>query len=58
MQTTGLKPDMRPPETKITLSVDRVSQPGNTTLAWEGADPWQETPEHELQFSQRLNDEP
>ena len=28
-------PDSLAPETKIALEVKRVSQPGNTTLAWE-----------------------
>ena len=54
-RTIRYEPDLSPPETTITLSLDQVSQPGNTTLAWEGADPWRVTPNEELQYAWRLN---
>jgi len=47
-------PNVNPPETKITLSVAQVSQPGNTTLAWTGVDPWGDTPPEAIQYSYRL----
>ncbi len=53
--TTRYHPDTDPPETEITLSVKEVSQPGNTTLAWKGGDPWRSTPDEELQYSYRLD---
>jgi len=54
-RTTRYQPDTVPPATEITLSLDKVSQPGNTTLAWRGADPWKATPDEEVQYSYRLN---
>ena len=47
--------DIHPPETNITLSVGEVSQPGNTPLAWIGADPWGDTQDEELQYAWRLD---
>jgi len=55
LTTTRYVPDTDPPETEITLSLDEVSQPGNTTLAWTGTDPWRSTPDAELQYAYRLN---
>ncbi len=52
--TIRYEPDANPPETEITLSLDEVSQPGNTTFAWKGADPWRSTPDGELQYAYRL----
>ena len=49
------RPDTVPPETRITLFADEVSQPGNTTLSWTGADPWRLTPDADLQFAYRLD---
>ncbi len=54
MWTLRYEPDLAPPETEITLSLREVSQPGNTTLAWRGTDPWRSTPDGELQFSWHL----
>ena len=48
-------PDTAPPETEMTVSVDEVSQPGNTTLAWTGVDPWHDTSAGELQYAWRLD---
>lgn len=54
--------ELDPPETEIDpgieQSLDVVSQPGNTTLAWSGTDRWQLTADQELQYSWRLNDAP
>ena len=51
--------ETEPPETEIEAaiahSLRQVSQPGNTTIAWTGRDPWWATPEEELQYSWRLN---
>ena len=49
------RPETMAPETRLTFHVDVVSQPGNTTLAWEGEDPWRATPRDEIQFAYRLN---
>ncbi|MBT3602496.1 MAG: response regulator [Candidatus Latescibacteria bacterium] len=43
-----------PPKTEITVWADEVSQPGNTTVSWQGFDPWRSTPESELQYAWRL----
>ena len=42
-------------DTRITLAVDQVSQPGNTTFIWDGHDAWRATPDAKLQFSWRLD---
>ena len=56
LRTVRYEPDAAPPETKITLSLENVSQPGNTILAWQGIDPWRATPEEELQYAYRLDE--
>jgi len=56
MASTRYVPDADPPETRITLAVDEVSQPGNTTIAWQGMDRWKSTPDEELQFSWRMDE--
>ena len=48
-------PDAKLPETEITVAPETVSQPGNTTLTWAGADPWRDTPDGELQYAWRLD---
>jgi len=53
--TTRYEPDRSPPETEITASLDKVSQPGNTVLAWKGASPWKATPDEEVQYSYRMD---
>ncbi|MCZ6635915.1 MAG: ATP-binding protein [bacterium] len=52
------EPEKKPPETQILVSLEEVSQPGNTTLVWKGADPWQSTPDGELAYSWRLDEGP
>ena len=54
-RTVRYVPDLEPPDVEITLSLDEVSQPGNTTLAWVARDPWEETSTDQLQFSHRLD---
>ena len=54
-KTVRYQPGADRPETEIVLSAKEVSQPGNTTLAWKGSDPWKATPEGELQFAYRMD---
>ena len=54
--TIRYRPDREPPETNISLFLAEVSQPGNTTMAWSGTDPWQVTRDDELHFSYRLDE--
>ena len=54
-ETIRFRPDMHPPETEITLSLDKVSQTGNTVIYWEGTDPLWDTSESELQYAWRLD---
>jgi len=56
-RTIRYRPESQPPDTEITLSIDEVSQPGNTTLEWVGRDPWHSTPTEQIQFSHRLDDQ-
>ncbi|MDA0746175.1 MAG: PDZ domain-containing protein, partial [bacterium] len=51
------KPESAPPETRITVQLDEVSQPGNTAISWVGVDPWRATSDDELQYSYRLDEE-
>lgn len=55
LRTIRYLPDTAVPNTEIILCPDRVSQPGNTTLAWEGRDPWHATPSEEIQYAWRLD---
>jgi PAS domain S-box-containing protein len=53
-KTVHYRPDIDAPQTRITTSLARVSQPGNTALSWEGSDPWRITEDAALQYSYRL----
>ena len=53
--TIRYQPDATPPHTEITVSLNKVSQPGNTVLAWKGASPWKATPDEEIQYSYRMD---
>lgn len=44
-----------PPETEMTVFLDEVSQPGNTSLAWHGTDLWEATLKAELEYAWRLD---
>lgn len=57
-RTIRYRPETTPPETKITLSIDRVSQPGNTILAWSGVSPWHATAPDALVYSWRFGQGP
>jgi len=57
-RTIRYKPDTDAPEVEITLSLTEVSQPGNTTLAWKGSDPWRDTPTGEVQYAWKLDNGP
>jgi signal transduction histidine kinase/ligand-binding sensor domain-containing protein len=43
------------PHTQILTGADRVPQPGNLHLAWQGVDPWSKTRDADLLYSYRLN---
>lgn len=58
MRTVRYRLDKAPPETQVTLFTDRVSMPGNTVFAWKGRDPWQDTPQDQLEFSWRIDNSP
>lgn len=48
-------PDTQPPKTTITLAAKEVSQPGNTTITWQGIDPWHQTPIADLLYAWQLD---
>jgi len=54
-QVIRYQPDRQPPETRLTFSQDKISQPGNVLLSWTGQDPWKSTPDHKLQYSYRMD---
>jgi signal transduction histidine kinase/ligand-binding sensor domain-containing protein len=43
------------PETRLGLASEKVSQPGNALITWEGYIPWGRTPPDALEFSWRLD---
>lgn len=49
------RPEATPPETRIIDCLNKVAQPGNTHVTWEGSDPWGATPREQLQYSWCLN---
>ncbi len=55
IRTTRYLLDSDPPETVLTVLLDKISQPGNTALAWRGADAWHATPVAELLYAHRLD---
>ncbi|MDA0748064.1 MAG: hypothetical protein O2954_16195, partial [bacterium] len=55
LKTVCYRPDRLPPETVLTVQLDEVSQPGNTTVSWSGADPWNQTEDRSLQYAWRLD---
>jgi len=54
-ETVRYVPDEDPPETQIVEWVDEVTQPGNVTIAWQGADLWSKTAPEVLQYAWRLD---
>jgi len=57
-RTLHYQPDKNHPETVITFSEERVSQPGNFLVSWQGRDHWKLTPDNLLEYSYRLDLEP
>jgi signal transduction histidine kinase/ligand-binding sensor domain-containing protein len=55
-RTVRYQPDSQPPETTITLALERVSQPGNTTVSWAGTDPWHRTSQSDLLYAWQLDE--
>ncbi len=56
-RTIRHRAETTPPDTRITLHLKRVAQPGNTHISWSAHDPWGDSPSEEIQYSWRLNDE-
>ena len=54
--TIKYSPDKNPPDTRITMSFEKISYPGNTSITWEGVDAWNNTTNQNIQYSWRLND--
>ena len=48
--------DTAPPDTRITYFLKKVTQPGNSQMAWVGRDLWDNTPKDFLEYSWRLDD--
>lgn len=48
-------PDKKAPETVITFSQEKISQPGNVILTWSANDPWKQTPLEQIQYSYRID---
>lgn len=57
-RTIRYQPDKQPPETVITFSQDRISQPGNVLLSWSAHDSWKATPDQQLRYSYRMDGQP
>ena len=47
--------DQKPPETEMMFFAKEVSQSGNVTLNWQGKDPYESTPDVNLQYAYRLD---
>jgi len=50
--------DSMPPLTTITLYNKKVDRAGNTFIAWQGKDHWEETPAEGISYSWRINEGP
>jgi ligand-binding sensor domain-containing protein len=53
-----IQPELVAPETNITKCDKRVYYPGNTMIAWQGVDRWDDTKPSELQYSYKMDDDP
>ena len=53
--TLAYRADRVAPDTGLRVTFDKVSQPGNTLIAWEGSDPWGTTPADQLAYSFRFD---
>lgn len=56
--TIRYHPDLGFPRTHILPTISKVDWSGNITVAWQGMDPWNLTPQNELLFSFQLDDQP
>jgi signal transduction histidine kinase len=54
-RTVAYSPRQLRPETRLNVTFDKVSQAGNTLIAWEGTEPWNLTPARQFQFSYRFD---
>ncbi|TFH03047.1 MAG: hypothetical protein E4H13_00135, partial [Calditrichales bacterium] len=54
--TVRFNKNMSPPETWITMFDPTVYQPGNTIISWRGVDRWKNTPDEQIQYSYRMDD--
>jgi len=54
--TVRFSRDHAPPETRITMFDPKVYQPGNTIISWRGIDQWKNTPDEQIQYSYRMDD--
>ena len=55
LRTIQYVPETDPPETIMTIAPDEVSEGGEITFAWTGADPWRSTLREDLQYAYRLD---
>ena len=55
LRTIRYVPETDPPETIMTIAPGEVSQGGEITFAWTGADPWLSTLSEDLQYAYRLD---
>lgn len=58
ISTTRYVAETIPPETTLREASTSVAYGGNTIVSWSGTDRWSHTPESELHYSYRLNQEP
>ena len=56
--TIRYRPDRIKPKTTFTIALERVSQPGNTVVSWEGSVPWALSKKTDLKFSYRIDEAP
>lgn len=55
-RSIGIHPDTLAPVTSLRAVPAQISRPGNLTLSWSGADPWNVTAPADLEFSVRVDD--
>jgi signal transduction histidine kinase/DNA-binding response OmpR family regulator/ligand-binding sensor domain-containing protein len=55
--TVRYQRDTMPPISQITVFNQKVDPAGNTFIAWEGNDHWEETPGNQISYSWRINGE-
>lgn len=55
-RSIGIAPDTLAPATSLRAVPPQISRPGNLSLFWTGADPWNVTAPSNLEFSVRVDD--